>query len=150
MSELVVVGFDGKFKAEEVLLSLLKLEQEHLLDLDDAVVVIKNAQGKIRVKAYHDLTAPIPELGNELWGGMISAVVFHRDVEIAQDVFDPDFLSKVEASLKPNSSALFTFVRSAEPNALLAALSGVGGEIIRTTLSAAAQQKLQVVLSTAV
>lgn len=146
MSELVVVSFEDKFKAEDVLLNFLKLEQEHLLELDDAVVVIKNADGKIRVKAYHDLTEHIPELGNELWGGIISAVVFHREVGIAEGVFDPDFLLKVEESLKPNSSALFVIVRSAEPQVLLAALSGAGGEIVRTTLSEKAQQKLQTAL----
>jgi uncharacterized membrane protein len=90
MSELVIVSFESKFTAEDVLLRLLKLEQENLLDLDDAVVVTKNTAGKIRVKGYHDLTSPVPELGNELWGGIISAVVFHRELEIAHELFDPN------------------------------------------------------------
>ncbi|MBW4518900.1 MAG: DUF1269 domain-containing protein [Scytolyngbya sp. HA4215-MV1] len=146
MSELVVAGFDGKFKAEDALQSLLKLEQASLLVLDDAVVVVKNAEGNIRVKAYHDLTEPVPELGNELWGGIISAVVFHRELDIAQGVFDPDFLTKVEASLQPNSSALFVLIQSGEPAAVLTALSEVGGAVIRTTFSDATQQKLQGIL----
>jgi len=150
MSDLVVVGFDDKFKAEDVLLNLLKLEQEHLVALDDAVVVVKNAEGNIRVKAYHDLTEPTPELGNELWGGIISAVVFHRELKIAEGAFEPDFLIKVEESLKPNSSALFVLVRSAEPEAILTTLSGVGGDIIRTTLPEATQQKLQADLNAVV
>ena len=143
MSQLVVVSFDDKFKAENALLGLLKLEQESLLALDDAVVVVKNSEEKIRVKAYHDLTEPSPELGNELWGGIISAVVFHRELEIAQGVFDPNFLTKVEECLKPNSSALFVLVQSAEPEAVLAALSGVGGTVLRTTLSESVQLELQ-------
>jgi len=76
--------------------------------------------------------------------------VFSRELEIAQGVFDPNFLTKVEASLKPNSSALFVLVRSAEPEAVLVALSGVGGEILRTTLSEAAQLKLRDALSAVV
>jgi uncharacterized membrane protein len=147
MSELVVVGFDGKFKAEEALLSLLKLEQEHLLALDDAVIVVKNSKGKIRVKAYHDLTEPVSEFGNELWGGIISAVVFHRELEIAQGVFDPNFLDKVEASLKPNSSAIFVVIRSAESDAVRTALSGIGGDVLYTTISEVERQKLQNALS---
>ncbi len=143
MSELVVVSFEGKFQAEEVLLRLLKLEQASLLDLEDAVVVTKNAAGRVRVKGYHDLTTPIPELGNELWGGIISAVVFHRDLEIAQDVFDPQFLTEVETSLTPNSSALFVLVRSAQSAAVLTAFAGVGGEIIHTTLAETLQLKLR-------
>ncbi|PSB28552.1 DUF1269 domain-containing protein [Stenomitos frigidus] len=147
MSRLVVVGFDDKFKAEEALLKLLKLEQEHLLALDDAVVAVKNADGKLRVKAYHDLTEPVPELGNELWGGIISAVVFHRELEISQGVFDPHFLLNVETALKPNSSALFVLVRSGEPEAVLTALAGVGGNVLSTAFSEAAQLKLQDALS---
>lgn len=143
MSELVVVSFEGKFQAEDVLLRLLKLEQANLLDLDDAVVVTKNTVGKIRVKGYHDLTSPAPELGNELWGGIMSAVVFHRELEIAQDIFEPSFLTEVETCLKPNSSALFVLVRCAQQKPVLAALAGVGGEIIRTTLPESFQLKLR-------
>ncbi|MCY7335787.1 MAG: DUF1269 domain-containing protein, partial [Chamaesiphon sp.] len=121
----------------------LKLEQENLLDLDDSVVVTKNTAGKIRVKLYNDLTSTAPELGNELWGGIISAVVFHRELEIAQHIFEPSFLTEVETSLKPNSSALFVLVRSAQPEPVLAALAGVGGEIVRTTLSESLRLKLR-------
>ena len=149
MNELVVVSFDDKFKAEDALLGLLKLEQAALVGLDDAVVVIKNAEGKIRVKAYHDLTEPVPELGNELWGGIISAVVFHRELKIAQGFFDPDFLTSFEEALTPNSSALFVLMRSAEPEAILTALAGVGGDILRTTLSETAALKLSDALSVA-
>jgi hypothetical protein len=54
--------------------------------------VTKNAQGKIRVKAYHDLLEPVGELSNDLWGGILSSVVFHRSLAIAQEIFNPDFL----------------------------------------------------------
>jgi uncharacterized membrane protein len=143
MSELVVVSFDDKFKADEVLLSLLKLEQEHLLSLDDAVVVTKNAEGKLRVKAYHDLVKPANKLGNELWGGIISAIVFHRQLTIDDGIFDSHFLTEVEDSLQPNASALFTLVKSADSEKVLTTLSGVGGKVLKTTLPEGDQQKLQ-------
>jgi uncharacterized membrane protein len=143
MEELVIVCFDDKYKAEEALLGLLKLEQKSLLALDDAAIVVKSAEGKIRVKAYHDLTEPVPELGNELWGGIISSVIFHRELKIAQGTFDPDFLTKVEESLKPGSSALFVLLRSAESEIVLKALSDVEGEILRAPLSESAPSKLR-------
>jgi len=41
MSHLVVLGFDDLFKADEVLLALRKLQQQHLIDLEDAAVVVR-------------------------------------------------------------------------------------------------------------
>ncbi len=41
MSDLIVVGFDSETKADEVLTKLGKLQKSHLIDLEDAAVVIK-------------------------------------------------------------------------------------------------------------
>ena len=48
MSDLLVIGFPDEFKADKVLL-LRKLEREHLLDLEDAAIAIRNKDG-IKVK----------------------------------------------------------------------------------------------------
>ena len=141
MSELIVVSFDDKFKAEQALLNLLKLEQTHLACLEDAVVVVKNAEGKVRVKAYHDLLEPVPELGNDLWGGIISAIVFHRTIKINQGVFDADFLTDVEASLMPSSSALFVVVSADTSEPVIAELANIGGTLLKTPLTAVAHQQ---------
>lgn len=50
MSELIVVGYDDKFKADEVLNTLNRLQREHLIDLADAAVVVRDEQGKVKVK----------------------------------------------------------------------------------------------------
>ena len=42
MSELVVAVFGDEFKAEEVRLELRKKEAAHLIDLEDAVVLVRN------------------------------------------------------------------------------------------------------------
>ena len=41
MSDLIVIGFDDEFTAEEVRTKLLKLQQDYLVDLEDAVVAVK-------------------------------------------------------------------------------------------------------------
>jgi uncharacterized membrane protein len=136
MGELVVLGFEDKHKADEVLLALLKLQQEHLADLEDALVVTKNTEGKIRVKPCHDLVKP-GDLSNELWGGIISSVIFHRSLQLIDDPsaspFDPTFLLKVEEMLQPNSSALFIEVTQADPEKLMSLLHETGGQLLRTS-----------------
>src|ERR1700686_3796304 len=57
MSTLVVVGYDDPYKAEEVRLKLRKLQSEHLLDLEDAVVAIKDEKGKVKLHQTVSLTA---------------------------------------------------------------------------------------------
>lgn len=49
MSNLVVVAYDDPFKAEEVRTRLRKQQQEYLIDLEDAVVAVKDAKGKVEL-----------------------------------------------------------------------------------------------------
>lgn len=57
MSELVVVGFDGTEEADRVLLKLASLKKEYLVDLEDAVVVVRDENGKVHLKQSVNLTA---------------------------------------------------------------------------------------------
>ena len=41
MSELIVIAYDDELKAEQVRWKLLGLQKEHLVDLEDAVVVTR-------------------------------------------------------------------------------------------------------------
>lgn len=72
MSKLVVISFDDKFKADEAPLNLLKLEQEYLVELEDAIIVIKGANGNVKVKPMIDLVSP-ESLEQQPWGGLFSA-----------------------------------------------------------------------------
>jgi uncharacterized membrane protein len=43
------IGYDDEFKAEEVRLTLCKLQKDYLVDMEDAGVAVKNAEGKERL-----------------------------------------------------------------------------------------------------
>ena len=49
MASLVVIGYDNEIQAEEVRLAMLKMQKEYLVDLIDAVVVVReaNAAGEL-------------------------------------------------------------------------------------------------------
>ena len=47
MSTFVAIEYDDPHKAEEVRLTLVKLQKEYLIDLEDAVVAVKDEAGKI-------------------------------------------------------------------------------------------------------
>jgi uncharacterized membrane protein len=58
MSDLFVVAFDDELKAEQVRLDLLSLKRSHLVDVEEAVVVIRTASGKVRMHHSTHFTAP--------------------------------------------------------------------------------------------
>ena len=73
MGQLVVLGFDGLTAADEVLNKVRGLKAEHLIDLEDAVVVERDAEGKVTSAAIHHRPLPMvlrfsAELGDRLSG----------------------------------------------------------------------------------
>ena len=57
MSDLIVVGFSDTEKADRALTKMVSLSKEHLVELEDAVIVVRNAEGKIHIKQSVNLTA---------------------------------------------------------------------------------------------
>ena len=73
MSTLVVIGYNELHKAEEVRLTLVKLQKDYLIDLEDAVAVTKDANGKIKLHQAVNLTAAGAVSGG-FWGTLIGLI----------------------------------------------------------------------------
>jgi uncharacterized membrane protein len=58
-----------------------------------------------------------------------------------------DFIKSLAETIPNNSSALFILVRKAQPEKVLAELSGVQGKVLRTSLSPDQEKRLQEALS---
>src|SRR3954465_13351259 len=74
MAELIVVGFDNTTDADRALTELARLQTEYLIDLEDAVVAIRGADGKLRLKQSVDLVGA-GAAGAGLWGALWGSVV---------------------------------------------------------------------------
>jgi len=57
MADLVVIGFDDEFKADEVRTALWKMQKDYLIDMEDAVVAVKKSNGKVKLHQARNLTA---------------------------------------------------------------------------------------------
>jgi len=76
MSELVVVGFkNDKYRASDVLDQLRQLDFDWVIDLDDAVAVYRDYDGKLRVQQSYELTTGEGAAWGGLWGSLIGAVL---------------------------------------------------------------------------
>ena len=161
MSTLVVVGYNDIHKAEEVRLQLWKLQREYLLDLEDAVVVVKDAKGKVKLHQAFDLTSA-GAISGGFWGALIGLIFLNPLLGLAvgasagavsgalTDVgIKDDFMKELGATLTPGSSSLFVLLRNATaaPDKVLEELKGTGGTILKTSLSHEDEAKLQAALN---
>src|ERR687888_433971 len=74
MSDLVVVGFQGEDTADQVLNKLVALQKEHLIDLEDACVVVRDQNGTVHLKQAVHLAGMGAASGGAwgaLWGTLI-------------------------------------------------------------------------------
>jgi uncharacterized membrane protein len=76
MSDLIVVGFKDEFKADEVMNELRRLQSEYLVDLEDAAVVVRNQEGKVKIKQAQELVAAGAVSGG-YWGLLLGVIFFN-------------------------------------------------------------------------
>jgi uncharacterized membrane protein len=75
MAELVVVGFEGKHRAAEVLDQLVVLNDLSEIDLKDAVAVYRTDDGRLRFDQSVQPTTGEGAAGGALLGGLIGALL---------------------------------------------------------------------------
>jgi len=153
MSTLVVVGYDDPYMAEDVRLKLRKLQSEYLLDLEDAVVAVKDEKGKVKLHQAVNLTADGAVSGG-FWGSLTGLICLNAATGAASGALtdvgiNDHFMKELAASLIPGSSALFVLVRKVTPDTVLEELKGTGGRVLKTSLSHDDEAKLQAALSAA-
>jgi uncharacterized membrane protein len=159
MSTLVVIGYDNEFKAEEVRLTLRKLQKDYLIDLEDAVVAVKDGKGKAKLHQAVNLTAA-GAVGGGFWGSLIGLIFLNPLLGAAvgatagavsgalSDVgINDKFMKDLAANMNLGTSALFVLVRKATPDKVLDELKGSGGKILKTSLSHDDEEKLQAALN---
>lgn len=159
MSTLAVIGYNDVFKAEEVRITLLKMQRDYLIDLEDAVVAVKDPGGKVKLHQAVNLTAAGAVRGG-FWGTLIGMIFLNPLLGLAVGAgagavsgalsdlgINDDFMKDLAATMKPGSSALFVLVRKATPDKVLEELQGTGGTVLRTSLSHEDEAKLQAALS---
>jgi len=161
MSELIVIGYDSPFEAEEVRIRLIKMQRDYLIDLEDAVVAVKQADGKVKLNQVVDLKAAGAVSGG-FWGAFIGLLFLNPLLGAAvgagagaisgalSDVgINDDFMKNLASTLKPGTSALFVLARKVTPDKVLEDLTGTGGKIIHTSLSHEDEARVQAALDAA-
>jgi len=163
MSDLVVVNFNGEEVADQVLNKLQQMQKEHLVDLEDACVVVRDKKGKIHLKQAVDLVQ-IGALSGATWGvlfgSLVGLLMLNPLVGLATGVvvgagagalsgalsdygIDDDFMRSMSETIESGSSALFILVRRMNFDKVLPELKPFGGKILKTSLTNEQEERLR-------
>jgi len=75
MAELLAIVYPNEGRAAEVMAKLKELSSEYLIDLEDAVLVTKNTEGKVKLHQTMDVTEAGAIFG-AFWGLLIGLIFF--------------------------------------------------------------------------
>jgi uncharacterized membrane protein len=155
MSTLLAIAYPDVETAEQVRGTLIEATKEHLVALEDAVVVEHRPDGKIKL---HQAMSPTGAgaAGGAVWGGRIGLIFLAPMVGMAigaatgaaagkvSDVgVDDNFLEQLGDKLEPGGAALIALGRSDAPEKLLERLRPFGGHVIQTSLDPEAEERVR-------
>ena len=159
MSDLVFIAFPTEEKAEEVRQKILGLQKDYLIELEDAVVVVKQADGQIKLNQMMNLTAA-GALSGGLWGTLIGLIFLMPLVGAAvgaasgalggklTDVgINDQFMKDAAGALQPGTAGLFLLIRKMTTDKVLTDLDGIGGTIMRTSFDEKKENELREALA---
>ena len=160
MSDLVAIAYPGATTAGEARNALYEMAKEHLVELEDAVVVVKDPAGQVQLHQAVNLTAAGAASG-ALWGSLVGLLFLNPLLGAAvgagsgamggyfTDIgVDDDFAKQVGASLPVGGSALLVLFRKVTADKVVPRLAHFGGTVLQTSFSDEQEAKLRAALAT--
>ena len=161
MSDLVVFCFDVVGTADDVLTKLRGLQKEHLIDLEDACVVVHADTGKVQVKQAVNLTGlgaasgastgiligalagllVLNPLAGMAVGGLAGAGFGALSGSMLDHGINDDFVKNL------GKSALFVLVKHSTPDKVLPEIEPFKPRVLKTSLSNEQEKRLRTALS---
>jgi uncharacterized membrane protein len=155
MADLVIIAYPDETTAEAARAKLFELQKQYLIQLGDAVVAVRNADGSVKLNQLMNTTAA-GAAGGALWGSLIGLLFLNPILGAAAgagagalsgyltDVgIDDKFMKSAAEALTPGQAALCVMVRQVTADKVLPEMAPFGGTVLRTNLTAEQEQKLK-------
>jgi len=133
----------------------LSMQKEYLIELGDAVIAVKDAQGRIKLNQLLNTTA-VGAVSGAFWGSLIGLIFLMPLAGAAlgatsgtlggylTDVgIDDKWMKETAAAIQPGTAALFVLVRKVTADKVLEGLRGEGGTVMKTSLDHTKEAALQ-------
>jgi uncharacterized membrane protein len=167
MSDLIVLDFDGVGTADDVLTKLHNMHKAHLIDLEDACVVIHSEAGGLQIKQSMNLTALgavsgassgmllgvlaglllLNPLAGMAIGGLAGAGFGALSGSLSDYGINDDFIRNLGETIPVGSSALFLLIKSSTPDKVLPAIEPFKPRVLKTSLSTEQENALKLALT---
>ncbi len=159
MSDLVFIAFDSEQKAEEVREKVLAMQKEYLIELSDAVVAVKDENGRIKLNQLMNNTTQ-GAVSGALWGTLIGLIFLNPLLgfgigaasgalsgKLLDTGINDDFMKGAASALRPGAAGLFLLVRKMTTDKVLNDLKGVGGTLMSTSFDETKEAALREALA---
>lgn len=159
MSDLIVIVYPTEDKAEAIREKLLNLQKEYLIELSDAVIAVRQDNGRVKLVQLMNTTA-ISAVSGGFWGLLIGSIflmpLLGASIGAASGALsgalsdygiNDGFMKELATSLKPENAALFLLIRKMTADKVLDELKGTGGTVLRTSLDHSKEQALREALA---
>jgi uncharacterized membrane protein len=163
MSTLVAVVFEDPANAFEMRTALFRMQKQHLIDLMDSVVVLRDEKGRVKLDQAINLTSA-GAIGGGVWGMLLGFIFLNPLLGAAvgaaagaisgkfTDIgIDDKMMKEMATSLKPGTGALFVLVRRVTVDKVMEGLKDFAGKgkIFQTSLSKDDEATLRAALEAA-
>jgi uncharacterized membrane protein len=159
MSDLVFIAFPTEERAEEVRKRLFLLQREYLIELADAVVVVKTEDGNVKLNQLINLTAAGAASG-AFWGSLVGLIFLNPLIGAAVGAasgairgklsdfgIEDAFMKETAQALQPGTAGLFVLIRSMTADKVLSELKGIGGTVMKTSFDEKQEAQLKAALA---
>jgi uncharacterized membrane protein len=158
MSTLIAIGYPDPETAEKVRQELIEATKEHLLRLEDAVVVTHGDDGKIKLHQAISTTGA-GAAGGALWGGLIGLIFLAPLLGMAVGAasgalggkltdagINDNFMKELGTQLQPGAAALIALGQTEAKDKLLERIKPYGGHVIQSSLDTESEERLRAAL----
>ncbi len=159
---LVGISFTDVFRAQEFLTASARLASQGSMKVADAVILVKDAEGKVTVKETVDPQPAQSAISGALWTGLLGLLLAGPiglavggalgagTGAVAARVIDlgiPDeWVDWFKQAVQPNTATVALLVTGLDPSALVAEATRFTGELVYANLPEVTQERLRAAL----
>src|SRR3974377_58255 len=155
MSELMVLGFETEAEADNFGLKLAQMQQQMIVQLQDAAEVVRDPDGKPHVKHGHGMVGA-GALGGAFWGMLFGLLFFVPFLGLAfgaamgalfgkmgKTGIDREVLDQMGDAVQPGKAGGFLVIGQKTEDKFMDEIQGTNARVVRTNLTEEQEQQLK-------